>query len=113
MRLKYFSLILLALLLFFISSASAMSIDDSSYGEFDSLVVDSGDTVVEDSMDVDLDNSDFEYSDSDDLNICVDDLDDDIKYTDKDSIVDDFYYSKDFKLSSDFDSFLFSPSVLV
>ena len=111
MRLKYFSLILLALLLFFISSASAMSLDDSSYGEFDSLVVDSGDTVVDDSMDVDLDDSDFEYSDSDDSNICVDDLDDDIKYTDKNSIVDDFYYSKDYKLSSDFDSSLFSSSV--
>ena len=111
MRLKYFSLILLALLLFFISSASAMSLDDSYYGEFDSLVVDSGDTVVDDSMDVDLDDSDFEYSDSDDSNICVDDLDDDIKYTDKDIISDDFYYSKDYKLSSDFDSSLFSSSV--
>ena len=80
MKLKYFSVILFVLLLFFISSVSAMSLDDSSYDEFDSSVVDSSDTVVDDSMDVDLDDSDFKYSNSDDSSICVDDLDDDVGY---------------------------------
>ena len=134
MKLKYFSVILFVLLLFFISSASAMSLDDSSYDGFDSSVVDSSDTVVEDSMDVDLDDSDFKYSNSDDSSICVDDLDDDVKYTgknilandssicvddldddvgydDKKIVSEDLSYSKNYKLNSDFDSSLFSSSV--